>query len=148
MCIPLSSNLVIIYLLAYEDGTECPERSAYKIQTPGNYPEENIQHTEHGEYVRSARRIRNKLTSHSHVEQSAIKKFSLHDIQCTSKLNKFVVPFTAFSLYMNETELTVSLHMLVRYFWPTRPAELKFLSLLALVVDMYLFNETESLLRS
>jgi len=28
---------------AYEDGTECSETSAYKIQTPGNYPEENIQ---------------------------------------------------------------------------------------------------------
>jgi hypothetical protein len=26
--------------------TECSEMSAYKIQTPGNYPEENIQHTE------------------------------------------------------------------------------------------------------
>jgi hypothetical protein len=24
--------------------TECSENSAYKIQTPGNYPEENIQH--------------------------------------------------------------------------------------------------------
>jgi hypothetical protein len=29
--------------------TECSETSAYKIQTPGNYPEENTQHTEHGE---------------------------------------------------------------------------------------------------
>ena len=26
--------------------TECSETSAYKIQAPGNYPEENIQHTE------------------------------------------------------------------------------------------------------
>jgi len=32
------------HLPAYEDGTECSETSAYKIQTPGNYPEENIQH--------------------------------------------------------------------------------------------------------
>jgi len=24
--------------------TECFETSAYRIQTPGNYPEENIQH--------------------------------------------------------------------------------------------------------
>jgi hypothetical protein len=47
------SNLVIIYLLAYEDETECSETSAYKIQTPGNYPEENIQHTEHGESLKS-----------------------------------------------------------------------------------------------
>jgi hypothetical protein len=33
--------------------TECSETSAYKIQTPGNYPEENIQHTEHGESLKS-----------------------------------------------------------------------------------------------
>ena len=31
------------HLSAYEDGTECSETSAYKIQTPGNYPEESIQ---------------------------------------------------------------------------------------------------------
>jgi len=30
------------YLPAYEDGTQCSETSAYKIQTPGNYPEESI----------------------------------------------------------------------------------------------------------
>ena len=30
------------YLLAYEDGRECSETSAYKIQTPRNYPEEII----------------------------------------------------------------------------------------------------------
>jgi len=33
--------------------TECSETSAYKIQTPGNYPKENIQHTEHGESLKS-----------------------------------------------------------------------------------------------
>jgi len=31
------------YLSAYKDGTEFSETSAYKIQTPGNYPEESIQ---------------------------------------------------------------------------------------------------------
>jgi hypothetical protein len=36
------------YVSAYEDRTECFETSAYKIQTPGNYPEESIQHSEHG----------------------------------------------------------------------------------------------------
>jgi len=35
--------------------TECSETSAYKIQTPGNYPEENMQHTEHGESLKSRR---------------------------------------------------------------------------------------------
>jgi len=37
------SQSVTLHLPAYEDGTECSETSAYKIQTPGNYPEENIQ---------------------------------------------------------------------------------------------------------
>ena len=32
---------------------QCSETSAYKTQTPGNYPEENIQHTEHGESLKS-----------------------------------------------------------------------------------------------
>jgi hypothetical protein len=48
----LLSNLVIIYLLAYEDGTECSEKLAYKIQKPGNHPEENIQHTEQDESLK------------------------------------------------------------------------------------------------
>jgi len=49
----LLSNLVIHHVPAHEDGTECSETSAYKIQTPGNYPKENIQHTEHGESLKS-----------------------------------------------------------------------------------------------
>jgi len=32
-----------VHIPAYEDGTECSETSAYKIQTPGNYPKESIQ---------------------------------------------------------------------------------------------------------
>ena len=32
--------------------TECSETSAYKIQTPGNYQKESIQHTEHGESLK------------------------------------------------------------------------------------------------
>jgi hypothetical protein len=44
---------VNIHLLAYEDGTDrFSETSAYKIQTPGNHPEENIQHTEYGESLK------------------------------------------------------------------------------------------------
>jgi len=33
--------------------TECSETLAYKIQTPGNYPEESKQHSEHGECMKS-----------------------------------------------------------------------------------------------
>jgi hypothetical protein len=59
----------ILHLSAYEDGKECSKTSVYKIQTLGNYPEENIQHypeeniqhypeegiqhTEHGESLKS-----------------------------------------------------------------------------------------------
>jgi hypothetical protein len=32
-----------VQISAYDDGTECSETSAYKIQTPGNYPEGSIQ---------------------------------------------------------------------------------------------------------
>ena len=41
--------VVLFYtqLPAYEDGTDrVSETSAYNFQTPGNYPEENIQHSE------------------------------------------------------------------------------------------------------
>jgi hypothetical protein len=31
--------------------TECSETSAYKIQTPGNYPEENIQQLNIGRWI-------------------------------------------------------------------------------------------------
>ena len=32
---------------------EISETSAYKIHTPGNYPEENVRHSEHGESLKS-----------------------------------------------------------------------------------------------
>jgi hypothetical protein len=38
------------YLPTYEDGTDSVFRN--KIQTPGNYPEESIQHSEHGESLK------------------------------------------------------------------------------------------------
>ena len=33
--------------------TQCSETLAYKTQTAGNYPEESIQHSEHGESLKS-----------------------------------------------------------------------------------------------
>jgi hypothetical protein len=49
------SNPVILhtYLPMKMEQTECSETSAYKIQTPGNYPEESLQHSEHGESLQS-----------------------------------------------------------------------------------------------
>jgi hypothetical protein len=49
------------YLPAYEDGTECSETSAYKIQTPGNYPEESIKHLQHGESLKSGNQEYTKI---------------------------------------------------------------------------------------
>ena len=45
--------MFILYLSTYEDGTECYETSEYEIQTPGNYPEKSIQHSEHSESLKS-----------------------------------------------------------------------------------------------
>jgi hypothetical protein len=36
---------------------DCSETSTYKIQTPGNYPEESIQHSEHSESLKSSMEI-------------------------------------------------------------------------------------------
>ena len=44
--------------------TECSETSAYKIQTPVNYPEESTQHSEHGESLKS-RILRTALPAHT-----------------------------------------------------------------------------------
>jgi len=40
------------HLPTYEDGTQCSETSAYKIHTPGNYPEGNIQRSEQGDSLK------------------------------------------------------------------------------------------------
>jgi hypothetical protein len=78
ICIPqLFSNLVIIRLLACEDGTECSKMSAYKIQTPENYPEENMQHTEHGESLKL--RI---LLDCVAVEMTALQSFKVWGTTC------------------------------------------------------------------
>jgi hypothetical protein len=44
---------LLTYLPMKMEQTECSEKTAYKIQTPGNYSEENMQHTEHGESLKS-----------------------------------------------------------------------------------------------
>jgi hypothetical protein len=41
------------YLPMKMEQTECSKTSAYKIQTPGNYPEESTQHSEQGESLKS-----------------------------------------------------------------------------------------------
>jgi hypothetical protein len=58
--------------------TECSETSAYKIQTPGNYPEESIQHSEHGESLKSR-----KANSIDHVlcRNCYLKRFIVGEVE-------------------------------------------------------------------
>jgi hypothetical protein len=53
----ISKPSLPLYLCSYEDETECSETSAYKIQTPGNYPEESILHSELGKSFKSINSI-------------------------------------------------------------------------------------------
>jgi len=48
------------HIPTYEDGTDRVFRNvqvAYKIKTPGNYPEESTRHSEHGESLKSRKCI-------------------------------------------------------------------------------------------
>jgi hypothetical protein len=51
-----------------KNGTERSETSAYKIQTPEKYPEESIQHSEHGGSLKSGIKPR--------LYRTAVKKIS------------------------------------------------------------------------
>ena len=63
---PTFSTPVILHTYtAFEDGTECSETSAYKIQTPGNYPRESLQHSDNGESSKS--RIKGLYLSSKHL---------------------------------------------------------------------------------
>jgi hypothetical protein len=55
--------------------TECSETSVYKIQTPGNYPEENIQVT--GRRGKRCRKLLDDLKErrgYSHLKEDAIDR--------------------------------------------------------------------------
>jgi len=49
----VGASRIYTHIPAYEDGTECFETSAFKIQTPGNNPIESIKLSEHGESLKS-----------------------------------------------------------------------------------------------
>ena len=71
--------------------TECSETSAYKLQTPGNYPKESIQHIEHGESLKS------RTVTKFHNEYSS-KSLSLYLVR--HRVEKFL------KRYMSEGNLT------------------------------------------
>jgi hypothetical protein len=53
-----ASEFLHTYLPIKMEETDCSETSAYKIQTPGNYPEESMQHLEQGECLKSSCKYR------------------------------------------------------------------------------------------
>ena len=74
------------HLPAYEDGTGCSETSAYKIKTPGNHPKERIQHSGHGESLKSRDCIVVYISC-----ASAGFVYELLQIVCTLTVATFVV---------------------------------------------------------
>jgi hypothetical protein len=71
------------HLPAYENGTDSfPETSVYKIQKPGNYPEESIQHSDHGESLKSRMQLR------FHLEHQA--EISLITSQVAASVNSIM----------------------------------------------------------
>jgi hypothetical protein len=85
------------YLLAYEDGTEYSETLALKLQMPMNNPEESIQHSEHGESLKSRTVYLTDIWPQT--------SFTLDDvIRCTS----FVQLFALWSEVCNESVMSCS----------------------------------------
>jgi hypothetical protein len=72
------SNLAILhtYLPIKMEKTECSEMSAHKIQMPGNYPEESIQHSEHGRKFEIKNNI-NLYTYHKYLLASEHTEYIL-----------------------------------------------------------------------
>ena len=52
--------------------TVCSETLAYKIQTPKNYPEEGVRHSEHGESLKSRNRNMSKRLLREHINDMHI----------------------------------------------------------------------------
>jgi hypothetical protein len=52
--------------------TKCSEKSAYKIQTPWNYPKERIQHSEQGESLKSRIILRQALYMHTRLTMKSV----------------------------------------------------------------------------
>ena len=59
------------YLPMKMERTVCSETLAYKIQMPGNYPEESIQHSEHGKSLKS----RTYVTFVSHPQKQIFQSY-------------------------------------------------------------------------
>jgi hypothetical protein len=73
----------------------CSETLAYKIQMPGNYPEESIQHSEHGESLKS--RIRDMIK-----ETLSIEAYFLHHLGSLLPTLFCIFPHLAFLFFVSD----------------------------------------------
>jgi len=83
--------------------TQCSETSAYKIQTPGNYPEENTQHTEHGESLKS----RMFQPIHTHFTFTFLHYIIIHRMGTLQETNSFLF-FIVYYMYNAAKQIVVS----------------------------------------
>jgi hypothetical protein len=86
------SDSTHIYLPMKMEETDCSETSAYKLHTPGNYPKESIQHTEHGESLKSRMNKINKIR----ILSWDYLKTMLQTIVCHTD-NKYLLQYIHFS---------------------------------------------------
>jgi len=59
--------------------TQCTETSVYKIQTPGNCPEESMEHSEHGESLISVKTVIFPPNFNATSSFSTVLPSTLHD---------------------------------------------------------------------
>jgi hypothetical protein len=72
--------------------TECSGTSAYKIQTPGNYPEERIQYSEHGLSLKS-RMLLLPFVITVHFKTRPIEECPLSQVFCIYLIEAIIKPF-------------------------------------------------------
>jgi len=96
---PTFSTLVILhtYPPMKMEQTEC-SKTAHKIQTPGNYPEESIQHSEHGKILKSricmllvkVSTIKHRLQSSHNYEVHTIEQRDFKKLRTLSLCTLFI----------------------------------------------------------
>jgi hypothetical protein len=110
--IPRHSQILSFY--TYQpmkmEQTECSETSAYKIQAPGNYPEENIQNTPMLSarivYLYAPYEIQSKLTLHTHIH---IHIHTCHWLIFLTKTHCVRCQIGTESLYITQTGCSLQL---------------------------------------
>jgi len=94
--------------------TECSETSVCKIQTPGNYPEESIQHSEHGESLKlSTDLFSSQVQNNAFCTNNALIWYDMY--MCFMGLHTvsntcFVVAFSSFTSLTGSESINLDNH--------------------------------------